>query len=82
MKEYIDDKIREGKRKGQTDFYWSPEEWQELNYFFEANAPCVHGWFCLCGEGSKEYTDKYCVEGMTFMGAKHFISHLKEQIKE
>ena len=72
-KKFIDEKIRDGMRIGKTVFYWSSEEWQELTNFFSANAPCIHGWSCLCDKGTEEYTKENCVEGMPFMGARHFI---------
>jgi len=41
-----------------------------LNKLWMANLPCQHGWFCFCGGGERNLTNKD--QGMTFMGVKHF----------
>ena len=64
----IDDYIRERKRKGTKKILWNKKNWSILKRFFQAVSPCIHGWACICGEG----TLRGFKEGMNFMGIKHY----------
>ena len=69
----VDDYIRQEKRRGRKKIYWSKKGWKVLRNFFMANAPCVHGWVCVCSEGVDDWTKKNFKSGVIFMGIKHFI---------
>ena len=76
----IDDIIREEKRKEPRQplsFYWGKDGYESLRAFVQANVPCIHGWFCLCMNGTEEYTDRHFKQGFTFMGVKHFWDRRK-----
>ena len=68
----IDDYIRDKKRKGEDSIFWNNKNWEILKQFFLANAPCVHGMFCLCSEISEKWIKKHFKNGITFMGVKHY----------
>ena len=79
----IDDIIRAEKRKRIENlkkgkgfgFLWGKKEFYILKEFYDACCPCVHGWFCLCGEKSEQYPElkeEDGEKGFTFMGIKHY----------
>ena len=79
----IDDIIRAEKRERMEDikkgkklsFLWGKKEFYIFKYFYDANCPCVHGWFCICGQKPERYPElkeKDGGRGVTFMGVKHY----------
>jgi len=73
----IDDIIRAKKRENigkEVSFCWGKDGFLALSDVVMANAPCIHGWFCLCGE----ITDEWKLDrnsgstGFRFMGSNHY----------
>ena len=79
----IDDFIRQEKReamksnKQKKRFFWSYKKdtnaIEALYGFVFAIAPCEHGWFCLCGNGTEDWMEKNFKSGLRFMGVSHYF---------